>query len=44
MAIPLCEKGAWVSAANTVSYFFTNVNGANPLDLGSGTLKVRVRR
>jgi hypothetical protein len=35
---------AWVSAANTVSYFFTNVNGTNPLDLGSGTLKVRVRR
>lgn len=35
---------AWVSAADTVSYFFTNVNGTNPLDLGAGTLKVRARR
>lgn len=38
------EVVTWVSAANTVSYFFTNVNGTNPLDLGSGTLKVRVRK
>lgn len=34
---------AWVSAADTVSYFFQNVNGANPLVLGSGTVKVAVR-
>ncbi len=33
---------AWVSAADTVSYFFTNVNGTNPLDLASGTLTVHV--
>lgn len=33
---------AWVSAADTVSYYFTNQNGTNPLDLASGTLTVRV--
>lgn len=33
---------AWVSAANTVSYYAINDNGANPLDLGSGTLRVKV--
>ncbi len=35
---------AWVSAANTVSYYFINENGANPLDLASGTLRVKVRQ
>lgn len=35
---------AWVSAANTVSYFAQNVAGANPTDLPSGTLRVKVRR
>jgi hypothetical protein len=35
---------AWVSAANTVSYFAQNVAGANPTNLGSGTLRVKVRR
>jgi hypothetical protein len=35
---------AWVSAANTVSYFFHNLNGANPLDLASGTVRVRVMK
>lgn len=35
---------AWVSAANTVSYYFVNENGANPLDLASGTLRVKVRQ
>lgn len=34
---------AWVSAADTVSYFFQNVNGANPLDLASGTVTVAVK-
>lgn len=34
----------WVSAANTVSYYFTNENGANPLDLGSGTVRAVIRR
>lgn len=29
---------AWVSAANTVSYYFTNEAGTNPLDLTSGTV------
>jgi hypothetical protein len=33
---------AWVSAANTVSFYFINENGANPLDLGSGTVRVKV--
>jgi len=33
---------AWVSAANTVSFYAVNDNGANPLDLGAGTLRVRV--
>jgi hypothetical protein len=35
---------AGVSAANTVSYYFINENGANPLDLASGTLLVKVRQ
>jgi hypothetical protein len=35
---------AWVSAANTVSYFAQNVAGANPTDLPSGTVRVKVRR
>jgi hypothetical protein len=33
---------AWVSAANTVSFYFINENGANPLDLASGTVRVKV--
>ncbi len=33
---------AWVSAANTVSYYFTNVNGAAPLNLASGTVSLEV--
>lgn len=33
---------AWVSVADTVSYYFVNENGANPLDLASGTLRVKV--
>jgi hypothetical protein len=33
---------AWISAANTVSYYAINENGANPLDLASGTLRVEV--
>ena len=32
----------YVSAADTVSYYFTNVNGANPLDLASGTVTALV--
>lgn len=35
---------AWVSAANTVSFYFINENGANPLDLASGTVAVKVRQ
>lgn len=35
---------AWVSAADTVSYFAQNVAGANPTNLASGTLRVKVRR
>lgn len=35
---------AWVSAANTVSYYAINENGANPLDLASGTLSLTVRQ
>lgn len=35
---------AYVSAADTVTYFFRNDAGANPADLGSGTLKVRVEK
>lgn len=35
---------AWVSAANTVSYFIENRNGANPLDLPTGTVRVRVMK
>lgn len=34
---------AWVSASNTVSVRFQNESGG-PLDLGSGTLKARVRK
>jgi hypothetical protein len=34
----------WVSAANTVSYYFTNEAGANPLDLASGTVTARIIR
>ncbi len=33
---------AWVSGANTVSYYAVNANGPNPLDLGAGTVRVRV--
>ena len=33
---------AWVSAANVVSFYAVNDNGANPLDLAAGTLRVRV--
>lgn len=33
---------AWVSAADTVKYYFVNEAGANPLDLGSGTVTVLV--
>lgn len=33
---------AWVSAANTVSFHFTNVNGTNPLNLGVGTVSFEV--
>jgi hypothetical protein len=33
---------AWVSAADTVSYYFVNENGANPLDLAPGTIRVKV--
>jgi hypothetical protein len=35
---------AWVSAADTVSYYFTNTNGANPTDLASGTVRARVEK
>lgn len=35
---------AWVSAADTVSYFAQNAAGANPVNLPSGTLRVKVRR
>ena len=35
---------AWVSAADVVSYYFTNTNGANPLDLAPGTLTVRISK
>jgi hypothetical protein len=38
------EIKGWVSAADTVSYYFTNTNGANPLDLASGTVRARVRK
>lgn len=34
---------AWVSAANTVSYRFSNPTGS-PIDLGSGTVKARIRK
>lgn len=33
---------AWVSAANTVSFYFTNEAGANPLNLAAGTVSVEV--
>lgn len=33
---------AWVSGTNTVSYYAINDNGANPLDLASGTLRIKV--
>jgi hypothetical protein len=32
---------AWVSAADTVSFYIVNENGANPLDLASGTVRVK---
>jgi hypothetical protein len=32
----------WLSATNTVSFYFHNLNGANPLDLGSGTVTARI--
>lgn len=35
---------AWVSSSNTVSYYFVNENGTDPLDLASGTVSVRVVR
>jgi hypothetical protein len=35
---------AWVSGPDTVSYFAENSGGANPVDLPSGTLRVKVRR
>jgi hypothetical protein len=35
---------AWVSANDTISYYFINENGANPLDLASGTLRFKVRK
>jgi hypothetical protein len=35
---------AWASAANTVSYYAVNENGANPLNLASGTLRGKVRK
>lgn len=35
---------AWVSAADTIKYFVRNTNGANPLDLASGTLRFRVSK
>lgn len=35
---------SWVSASNTVSYFFTNTNGTNPLDLASGTVTATVTK
>lgn len=35
---------AWVSAANTVSFYAVNDNGTNPLDLASATFKVTVRQ
>jgi hypothetical protein len=38
------ELKGYVSAANTVSYYFTNTNGANPLDLASGTVTARIVR
>jgi hypothetical protein len=34
----------WVSATNTISYYFTNEAGANPLDLKSGTVRARIIR
>lgn len=37
------KLNAWVSAADTVSYQFTNPT-AGALDLGSGTVRVRVRK
>lgn len=33
---------AWVSAVNTVSYYFTNNAGTNPLNLASGTVTLEV--
>jgi hypothetical protein len=35
---------AWVSAADTVSFYVLNENGANPLDLASGTVRVKVNQ
>ncbi|TJW49578.1 MAG: hypothetical protein E5X65_32825 [Mesorhizobium sp.] len=35
---------AYVSAADTVTYFFRNDVGTDPLDLGSGTLRVEVSK
>ena len=37
-----CRIVAWVSAANTVSFYAINENGANPVDLASGTVRVTV--
>lgn len=34
------EIKAWVSAADTVHYYFTNTNGTNPLNLASGTVRI----
>jgi len=33
---------AWVSAANTVKYYFINENGSDPVTLGTGTVSVKV--
>lgn len=38
------ELIGWVSAADTVSYYFTNTNGANPLDLAEGTVTATVTK
>lgn len=35
---------AWVSAANTVSYYFINELAAGTVDLASGTVRVKVRQ
>lgn len=38
------EINAWCSATNTASFFFTNKNGTNPLDLASGTVRLLFQR